>query len=1228
MAKKQYLDLTGLTTYDEEIKSHIDDVASGKANSSHTHDDRYYTESEIDSKLSGKANSSHTHNYAGSSSAGGAATSANKVNKTLTVKLNGGSTEGTNMFTFDGSAAKSVNITPSEIGAAASSHTHSNYVNQNAFSNVAVGSTTIAADSTTDTLTMAAGTGISVSADTTNDKVTITNSGVRSIATGSSNGTISVNTNGSSANVAVKGLGSAAYTASTAYDAAGSADTALASAKTYTDGKIDAIVGEGASETLDTIGEISAAIEENQDMLDTLNSAIGGKADKTHTHDDRYYTESEIDSKVSTLNTAINGKAASSHTHTIANITNLQTTLDGKASSSHNHAASNITSGTLSSDRLPTVPITKGGTGATTAAAALTNLGLTATAAELNKMDGVTATTAELNYVDGVTSNIQAQLDAKAASSHSHTITASASDDDVVVLSGTNGTNKVTYSASHANSGVTAGTYKSVTVNAKGHITAGTNPTTLSGYGITDAYTKAQVDSIASGKANSSHTHSYAGSSSAGGSATSAVKLDTSTAGSSTVPVYWTGGKPAAVSSVSEAYLSWGGKMIAGGVSPVDAAASSIHSANRFQFAKAAGITVEYSTNGSTFTSYGASDADKIALVSGIGANFMIGKRYAAGTNTVNDKVRITLHATNMGVYTRLQKLLINITTNYASGSNVKVEKAMKGSESTFSTIGTYNISGWSGWNSIPIGAAFGGGSTQTTNIAVLRLTFGITGVNSSNNSALTVLDIVGIGDTYWQFPSNMAKTGHIYSWDASQNVTFPAKVSATSFNGYTIEKSVPSNAVFTDTVYTHPTHTAVTGVPTANQSPAFGGTFTVNQITNNNLGHVTGNTSRTITIPSTLSNGTGTAGLIKTTSTVTSNSGYTACPVINGVPYYKDTNTTYSLSSFGLTATAAELNYCDGVTSNIQTQLNGKAASSHTHSYLPLSGGTLTGNLGLGANSLTIGGATLSYNQSSHILDIAKTSGNTASAIGVKLGTKTVGSATQPIYFNAGTPTACTYTLGKSVPSDAKFTDTTYTSLKNPYSLTVKGNGTQSFIYDGSGAKTLNIKAGTNVSVSSDTSGNITINSSMPSHQHTGLVEGNYTAVLTNYGNFRLSAVTTAAETGTIGTEDIPWRAGYFSEGVYSKGNRIPDIASGTSAAQQVAALSYLDVTITFPFTFSAAPAVNLTLVSTSTAGAIGQITAAVYSVSTTKCVVRLFNGGSSARSPGFHWTATGTKA
>jgi len=51
-----------------------------------------------------------------------------------------------------------------------------------------------------------------------------------------------------------------------------------------------------------------------------------------------------------------------------------------------------------------------------------------------------------------------------------------------------------------ATTGVTASTYKSVTVDAFGRITSGTNPTTISGYGITDAYTKTEVDTSLSGK--------------------------------------------------------------------------------------------------------------------------------------------------------------------------------------------------------------------------------------------------------------------------------------------------------------------------------------------------------------------------------------------------------------------------------------------------------------------------------------------------------------------------------------------------------------------------------------------------------------------------------------------------------------------------------------------------------------------------------------------------------
>lgn len=53
-----------------------------------------------------------------------------------------------------------------------------------------------------------------------------------------------------------------------------------------------------------------------------------------------------------------------------------------------------------------------------------------------------------------------------------------------------------------ATSGVTAGTYTSITVDQWGRATAGTNPTTLSGYGITDAYTKTEVDNALALKLN------------------------------------------------------------------------------------------------------------------------------------------------------------------------------------------------------------------------------------------------------------------------------------------------------------------------------------------------------------------------------------------------------------------------------------------------------------------------------------------------------------------------------------------------------------------------------------------------------------------------------------------------------------------------------------------------------------------------------------------------------
>lgn len=51
-----------------------------------------------------------------------------------------------------------------------------------------------------------------------------------------------------------------------------------------------------------------------------------------------------------------------------------------------------------------------------------------------------------------------------------------------------------------ATTGVVAGTYRSVTVDQWGRVTGGTTPTTLAGYGITDAYTSSATDTLLNAK--------------------------------------------------------------------------------------------------------------------------------------------------------------------------------------------------------------------------------------------------------------------------------------------------------------------------------------------------------------------------------------------------------------------------------------------------------------------------------------------------------------------------------------------------------------------------------------------------------------------------------------------------------------------------------------------------------------------------------------------------------
>ena len=91
-------------------------------------------------------------------------------------------------------AISAITITDGKI--ASSSKISVGDANQNAFSNVKVGTSTIAADSTTDTLELAAGSNITLTPDTTNDKVTIAATMPTVVSTYSSTGTDAINGTG------------------------------------------------------------------------------------------------------------------------------------------------------------------------------------------------------------------------------------------------------------------------------------------------------------------------------------------------------------------------------------------------------------------------------------------------------------------------------------------------------------------------------------------------------------------------------------------------------------------------------------------------------------------------------------------------------------------------------------------------------------------------------------------------------------------------------------------------------------------------------------------------------------------------------------------------------------------------------------------------------------------------------------------------------------------------
>lgn len=222
------------------------------------------------------------------------------------------------------------------------------------------------------------------------------------------------------------------------------------------------------------------------------------------------------------------------------------------------------------------------------------------------------------------------------------------------------------------------------------------------------------------------------------------------------------------------------------------------------------------------------------------------------------------------------------------------------------------------------------------SNSVTAKTAYGSTSTTASaNGGSITVTDIKYDAQGHITGSTDRTITLSQTTYTLAGLMGSAAKGSATQpvyWNGsawtnttYTLGKSVPADAKFTDTVYTLPTASS-------------------------------------------------TLGGVKTTSTVSATTGLTACPIIDGVVYYKDTNNTYTLAGL--------------------------------------------------------------------------------------VGSTAIGTATNPIYWDGTKFVKTTYTLGKSVPADAKFTDTVYT-LPTASSSTLGG-----------------IKLGTGLTAAADGTVNVSVGS------------------------------------------------------------------------------------------------------------------------------------------------------
>lgn len=184
-------------------------------------------------------------------------------------------------------------------------------------------------------------------------------------------------------------------------------------------------------------------------------------------------------------------------------------------------------------------------------------------------------------------------------------------------------------------------------------------------------------------------------------------------------------------------------------------------------------------------------------------------------------------------------------TTSTADGGTNVVTVTL--SDGTKSTFNVKNGSKGSTGNGIKSTAVTYQASTSGTTVPTGTWSTTIPTVTAGNYLWTRVVFTYTDGTTATAY--GVAKHGANGKDGSDANVSFTqslksgTKIGTLTLDGTSIDLYAPN-------AYTHPSYTARTGVPTANQTPAFGGTFSVSQPVSDATGHITGINSRTVKIP------------------------------------------------------------------------------------------------------------------------------------------------------------------------------------------------------------------------------------------------------------------------------------------------------------------------------------------------------------------------------------------